>query len=160
MIVVTREWFMGRAERERWLLAAMLAIALPLLLYLLIYAPMSRALEAAKDRHVAAVEQNGRVKAQLLQLREGAATTTSAPPIGDLALLVGESAGRSGIALATTEARGTGVAVSLSATSTTAAFRWLRELEAQGAVVTDLKVTPVPGGSFAVTAQFSRRDNP
>lgn len=158
MILVVRDWFMGRAERERWLIAAMLAIALPLLIYLLVYAPLERALGESRERHIAAVQLNARTKAQLAQLEESR-SLPGTPAVSDLALLVGESAGRSGITVASTEPRGAGVAVSLAGASSTSALRWLQELEAQGAVVTDMQVTPAPDGTLAITAKLGRRGN-
>ena len=63
MIVAVREWYVSRSERERRLILIMLAIAVPLLAWLIVVLPLSQARESALERHVEAIDRNGRVRA-------------------------------------------------------------------------------------------------
>ena len=99
MIGSVRRWFVARSRRERLLTAVMLAIAVPLLVWALIYRPVEDALTAAKTRNVEAVQQHGRVVAQLAQLKE-AGSAIRAPLVGEPGIVLAESARRNGIVLA------------------------------------------------------------
>ena len=79
MIGSVRRWFVARSRRERLLTAVMLAIAVPLLVWALIYRPVEDALTAAKTRNVEAVQQHGRVVAQLAQLKEAGSAIRASP---------------------------------------------------------------------------------
>lgn len=154
-MVHTRQWFLARSRREQLLLSAMLAIALPLLAWLLVYRPVGAALTSARERNVAAVQEHGKVVARLAQVKQ-AAPATSMPPTGDIAVLVSESAGRNGVILASNSMQGPDVAAFVTqAGPVTAALRWLQELEGRGVAVRELQITPA-GGGVAVTAQVAR----
>lgn len=155
MIANARHWFLARSRREQLLLTAMLALALPLLAWLLVYRPVDAALTSARARNVAAVHEHGRVVAQLAQLKQ-TAPATSTPATGDLALLVSVSAGRHGVVLASNSMQGPdAMAFVTQAGPVTAPLRWLQELEEQGVAVRELQLTPAPGG-VSVTGQVAR----
>ena len=149
-------WYGSRSSREQRLLLAMLAIAVPVLLWLLVYQPVTRALEGAWDRHAEAVDRHGRVLASVEALK-GAARPVAAAPAGEMAALASESAGRSGLTLASAAAQGSDrAAVSIAAGAPQAMLTWLRGLEAQGVLVEDLRMTPAPDGTVALTAVLTR----
>ena len=151
-------WFMGRTPRERWLIALMLAIALPMLAYFAIYSPLMASIERAEQRHNAAVRNHGLVLARIAQLdqvrRPAVAVAAGAAP---LSLRVTEAATLAGVSLTANEPRGTGSAlITLAPSAPTAALRWLRQLEEQGVIVRELAITPQPGGQVVVTATLSQ----
>lgn len=150
-------WYRGRSEREQRLLLLMLAIALPLLLWLLVYRPVTGALESAWDRHREAVERHGRVLAAVDAMK-AARQAVAAPVVGEMAALAGESAGRSGLTLSSAAAQGPDRAsVSIAGGEPRLMLAWLRGLEQQGVVVEDLRMTPAPDGSVSLTAVLARR---
>ncbi|WP_300975004.1 type II secretion system protein GspM [Sphingomonas sp. LHG3406-1] len=152
-----RDWWLGRTVRERWLVALMLAILLPLLAWLLVARPLIVALEQAQQRHVQAVRQHGLVLAQVTQLRSApriAAGSTAAAPI---ALRVTDAAARGGISLSANQPLGpSSTAITLAPASPTAALRWLRQLEPSGIVVRELGITPQGNGLVVVNATLTQ----
>ena len=156
---VLRDWFMGRTERERWLIALMLAIAVPMLIYFAVYRPLTQSIERAQQRHVEAVRTHGLVLARIAQLNS-AQRPTLAPTGGSnasLSLRVTEAAALAGVSLSANEPRGEGSAtITLAPAVPTSALRWLRQLETQGIIVRELSVTPQPGGLVVATATLSR----
>lgn len=148
-------WFQARSEREQRLILVMLAVALPVLLWLLVWRPVELALDGAQERHAEAVQRNGRVKAAAAALKQ--ARQPRETPAGDLAAYVGEAAGRAGLSLSSAEAQGPErAAVTIASGDTRAMIGWLRTLEQQGLVVRDLRLTPAGDGSAALTAVLSR----
>jgi general secretion pathway protein M len=151
------DWFRGRSVREQRLLLAMLAIALPLLLWLLVWRPVDAALTGAWDRHAEAVDRHGRVLAAAEALEAGARPGPTLAT-GEIAALAGEAAGRSGLTLASAAPQGPDrAAVSIAAGEPRAMLAWLRGLEEQGVVIDDLRMTPAPDGTVALTAVLARR---
>jgi general secretion pathway protein M len=156
MMMALRGWYLERSPRERWLLGAMLAIALPLLLWALVYRPMVDGLEAAKQRHVAAVQRHALLLGQLAQLRDGVQLVQGASG-ADVTLVAGESAMRAGLALSGNTAQGPDAAsVAVAAAPAPAALAWLQQLEGRGIRVRELSITPQPGGMVVVSAQLAR----
>jgi general secretion pathway protein M len=154
-----RDWFMARTARERWLLALMLAIALPLLAYAGVYRPLMAAIERAEQRHVAAVRNHGLVLARLSQLEQAQRPALGAAPVSTapVSLRITEAAALAGVSLTANEPRGlTSAVITLAPAAPTAALRWLRQLETQGIIVRELAITPQPGGQVVVTATLSR----
>jgi general secretion pathway protein M len=152
-------WFMGRTPRERWLIALMLAIALPLLAFYAIYRPLTLSIERAEQRHVAAVRNHGLVLSRLAQLDQAQRPAVAAPPAGSapLALRVTEAAALAGVSLTANEPRGAGSAlITVAPSAPTATLRWLRQLEEQGIIVRELTITPQPGGQVVATATLSQ----
>lgn len=150
-------WYRGRSEREQRLLLLMLVIAVPLLLWLLVYRPVTGALDAAWDRHRDAVERHGQVLAAV-DAAKAARQPIAAPVAGEIAALAGESAGRAGLTLSSAAAQGSDRAsVSIAGGEPRAMLAWLGQLEAQGVAVEDLRMTPAPDGSVSLTAVLARR---
>lgn len=151
------DWWLGRTVRERWLIAAMLAILLPLLAWLLVARPLVVALDAAQQRHVAAVRQHGQVLAQVAQLK-AAPRIAGGPSTGaPIALRITEAAAQASLSLSANQPAGpTTTAITLAPTSPAAALRWLRQLEGSGIVVRELAITPQPGGLVVVSATLAQ----
>jgi general secretion pathway protein M len=153
MIVALRHWYSGRSLREQRLILAMLAIALPLLAWLLIVAPLSRAYDDALERHLAAVDRNGRVRA----LAGGGTESRTGAPAGDLALLVTDSAGRAGLTLDSNSPAGAhAVTVAVAQASPTAVTQWLSSVEGHGLRLDNLRIVPAGPGGVSLTAQVWR----
>ncbi len=154
MIVQVREWVGTRSLREQRLLLLMAAIALPLLLWLLVVRPVAAAYDAALERHLEAVDRNGRVRA--LAAAEGR-TVSGASSTADLALVIAERAAQSGLTLDSNSASGPNdVSIVISEGQTIATTQWLAQLEREGFQVADLRMTPTAGGNVAVTARLVR----
>lgn len=156
---IIRDWYLARSSRERWLIALMLGIAIPLLAYLLVYRPLVSSIEQAQQRHVVAVRNHGLVLARIAQLdaAQRPAVTASAGGTAPLSLRVTEAAAQAGVALSANEPRGASSAViTLAPAPPTAALRWLRQLEGQGIIVRELAITPQTGGQIVATATLSR----
>ncbi len=156
MIIRVRDWYGSRSLRERRLLLLMSAVALPLLIWLLIVRPVGNAYDAALERHLAAVDLNGRVRA-LAQGGTGRPITNAGAPGSDIALVIAERAAQSGLVLDSNSAAGPNeVTISIGAAPTIAATQWLAQLERDGFTVNDLSMTPTPDGNVAVTARLVR----
>jgi general secretion pathway protein M len=157
MIVSIRSWYLERSVRERWLIALMAAIAVPLLAWLLILAPLNAAYDNALERHLEAVDRNGRVRA-LANARQAATPVVVAAPGGaDLALIVAEAATQAGLSLESTNPAGPdAVTISIARARPAAAVQWLREFELRGIRVEDLRMTPGTDGTVAVNARLAR----
>lgn len=157
MIVRVREWYAVRSVREQRLLMAMAAIALPLLAWLLIVQPLGRAYDEALEEQLEAVDRHGRV----LALVEAASRTGPARPVsaatGDLQLHLTESASQAGIALqSATPVDSDTIDVAIEASTAPSIGRWLRDLEARGIAVQELRMTPQANGMASLTARLAR----
>lgn len=159
-LLTARDWFLSRSSRERWLLALMLAIAVPLFAWVAVYRPVMAALETAKERHVTAVRNHGLVLARIAQI-DGASRPSASAPAGEgatLALQVTAAAAQAGVTLGSNEPRGADSAVvTLAPAPPTAALRWLRQLEGSGAIVRELTITPQNDSNVVVGATLTRR---
>jgi general secretion pathway protein M len=157
MIVTIREWYVARTVRERRLLLLMLTIAVPLLAWLLVVMPLSKAYEEALERHLEAVDRNGRVRA-LAEAQEAArppVVPVAAAP--ELALLVAEAATQAGLTLDSNSAAGPDeVNIAIGQARPAAAVQWLRDFELRGIRVQDLRMTPGADGTVSVTARLVR----
>lgn len=155
---VARDWFLARSLRERWLLALMLAVAVPLLAWATVYRPLISALETAKERHVVAVRMHGLVLARVAQI-EGASRPAVADPASSgasLPLRITAAAAQAGVSLATNEPRGaTSAVVTLAPAAPMAAIRWLRQLEGEGIIVRELTITPQADTTVLVAATLT-----
>ena len=148
-------WFRGRSAREQRMLLVMLTVAAPVLLWLLVWRPLTGALDAARERHAEAVERHGRVQAAAAALK-GAGRPVAAPP-GDLASYVGQAASNSGLSLTAADAQGPNrTAVTIASGDPRAMIGWLRGFEQQGLVVRELRMAPATGGSASLTAVVAR----
>ena len=151
MIVVVRDWYGQRSVREQRLLLAMLAIALPLLVWLALVVPIERAYDRALERHLEAVDRHARI----LSLAERAKGAPARRPVqvADLGLFLTDNARQAGLTATPSAAPQPGASlVTIASASAPAALEWLRRLEASGYVVSDVRIAPAANGSVAVTA--------
>lgn len=157
MIVHVRQWYISRTRREQLLLALMAAIAVPLLGWLLIVMPLGKAHDEALERHMQAVDRQGRVAAlaEVLKAQPGQA---GIPRNVDLQLVVTEAAGLAGVTLAEASPAGPdAVTVAITNSTAAAAGEWVRSLEARGLTVDELRMTPNAEGGVNVSARLARR---
>lgn len=153
MIRSMTHWLAARSARERWLLAAMAAILLPLLAYLLLVAPLSSAYRDSLQEHLLAVDRNGRVKA----LAEEASNpgSTVAPSAPDLALYLIDDARQRGI-----EASGQGDAVratiSVQRAAPGALLSWLNALETTGLALASVRIASTGDGAASAELVVAR----
>ena len=157
MIVTVREWYVSRSERERRLILIMLAIAVPLLAWLLVVLPLSLARESALERHVEAIDRNGRVRALADPDRSARPAVAALAAGPDLPLVIAEAATQAGLTLDSTTAAGPDdVSISIAQARPTAAVQWLRDFELRGIRVEDLRMTPGADGTVSLTARLVR----
>ena len=157
MIVVVRKWFSSRSLREQRLLIAMTVIASLLLLWLVVVRPLNLAYAAALERHLAAIDRNGQVKA-MAEANTGRAAPTANVGGADITLVLAERAAQSGLVLASNNATGPNDAsISIATASAIAASQWLARLEQDGFEVRDVAMTPAADNKVAVTARLVRR---
>lgn len=157
MIVRVREWYVARSARERLLILLMLAIAAPLLAWLLVVQPLGRVYQEALDRHLEAVDRNGRVRA----LADAAGSAVRAPPASaarqELGLVVADAAARAGIALDSNSPAGPGtVSVAIGQAPPGAVMQWLREFEQSGIRIEELRIAPSGERTVSVSARLAR----
>lgn len=154
MIGELRAWYVGRSRREQLMLLLMLAVALPVLAWLLVVRPLSAAYDRALTDHLEAVDRHGRV----LALTSGSPRSVRGGEFGgDLQQLVTQTAGQVGIALGRVVPAGPN-AIEVSGTGARApsVTQWLQQLEARGATVEQLTMSPLPDGSINLSARLVR----
>lgn len=157
MILSLRHWFAGRSPRERWMIVLMLAIAVPVLAWLLVLRPLNSAYDAALQRHLEAVDRNGRVRMLAEVARKQPASSPVVAPIADIGLVVAEAATQSGLTLDGNNPAGpNSVSVSASQGSALQALQWLRDVEARGLVVQEWRITPNGTGTVSLTARIAK----
>lgn len=157
MIVTIRQWVLARSVRERGLLLAMLAIAIVLFAWLLVILPLRAAYASSLERHLVAIDRHGRVLALAEAARTAPSRSAAAPPAGDLALVVGDSARAAGLVLDRNTAAGAqGLDIVIAKAAPSAALGWLGGLERNGYRVEQLQVTPGIDGTVAVSARLVR----
>lgn len=146
-------WWDARSERERWLVGAMLVLALILLLWLLIVRPLSDALDAAKMRHgeaaIALAEARARARPGLAGGRAAA---------GPADAIVARTAAAAGFPGARVAAQGPGRATAaLDAARAQALFAWLAQMEQEGLVVERLRVQANPDRTLSAEMTLGAR---
>jgi general secretion pathway protein M len=153
-----REWYEARSQREQRLLLAMIAIALPLLAWLLVVRPLNNAYDDALQAQLEAVDRHGRVLA-LADTAKSKSVSGPHPSAGaDLQLVVTESASQTGIALqGATPAGLDSIDVTIAGTSAPAVGQWLQGLEAHGVSVQELRMTPQGQAVVSMSARLARR---
>ena len=148
MIVVLQRWFDARSVRERRLLQAMAAIALPLLLYLALIAPLTASYRDTLRDHLAAVDRNGRVKALAEPVAPPAGRQSR--PVGDLALFLADEARQRGIT-ASAEGSAARASVTVDQSSPSALFAWMAALEASGYRLEEVRIAPLAEGGVSAS---------
>ena len=157
MRAIVRDWFLGRTKREQQLILLMLALALPLLAWLLVVRPLSAAYDDALQDHLAAVDRHGRVLAMAEAARSSPARPVEAGK-ADLQLIVTEAASQAGITLQGATASGANaVDVTVAGGRATALGQWLAQFEARGITVQQMTMTPQPDGTVNMSARLVRR---
>ncbi len=156
-MTAVRDWYVARTQREQRLILLMLAIALPVLVWLLVVLPLNRAYDDAVQDHLAALDRHGRVLAL-----SDAAKSLPANPVkaskADLQLIVTQAAGQAGIALQGTTPNGSNaIDVSVAGSRATVLAQWLAQFEAQGISVQQMTMTPQPDGTVSMSARLARR---
>jgi len=157
MIVAVREYYASRSVRERRLLLAMSAIALPLLLYLAVIMPLGRAYDTALEEQLEAVDRNGRVRAMVSVARSGGPRVPAPADGADIALVVTEAATQLGLTVDSNSPAGpNAVTIGISQARAGAAVGLLRDFESRGIRVEDLRMTPSGDGTVSMTARLAR----
>lgn len=157
MIVTIREWYGSRSARERRLIGLMLAVAAPLLAWLLVVQPLSDAYDKALERHLQAIDRNGRVRALADPSRAARPAVVSTEVGADLSLVVAEAATQAGLTLDGNAASGPdSVTIAIAQARPAAAVQWLRDFELRGILVEDLRMTPGADGTVSVNARLVR----
>ena len=148
------EWWSQRSERERRLLLVMLGLFALVLGWLLVVRPLGEALDAAKERHGAAVVALAEAKART---RVAVPSPASAPAL-PIDSLVSRSATEAGFANARVAGQGpTRATVAIDAARPQALFGWAARLEAQGVAVASLRARANADQTLAVEAAFLAR---
>ncbi|MBA2466976.1 MAG: type II secretion system protein M, partial [Sphingomonas sp.] len=157
VIVTVREWYVARSVRERWLIMLMIGIAAPLLAWLLVVVPLDNAYDTALQRHLEAIDRNGRIRALADPERSVRSTLAPVATGPDLQLVIAESAAQAGLTLDSNAAIGPdAVTVTIAQARATAAVQWLRDFETRGIRVEDLRMTPGADGTVLVAARLVR----
>ena len=148
------EWWSQRTERERRLLLVMLGLFALVLGWLLVVRPLGDALDAAKERHGAAVVALAEAKARTQVAAPSPASVPALPIDGR----VSRSATEAGFANARVVGQGpTRATVAIDAARPQALFGWVARLEAQGVAVASLRARANADQTLAVEAAFLAR---
>ena len=156
-MTAVRDWFVGRTRREQGLILLMLAIALPVLAWLLVVRPLKAAYDAALDEHLSAIDRRGRV----LALAEAAKSRPSRrleANKADLQLVVTQAASEAGITLQSAKPSGANeVDVAVIGGRAITLGQWLAQFEARGIIVQEMAMAPLPDGTVTMSARLARR---
>ena len=157
MTLTALNWFHRRTKREQHLVLLMLLIALPVLVWLLVVRPVSAAYDIALREHLNAIDRNGRVLALADAAKTTPARRVEASRV-DLQLLVTQAASQAGIKLQGANANGpNAVDVTVAGGRATELAQWLAQFEAQGIVIQQMTMTPLPDGTVNMSARLARR---
>ncbi|MEP6786655.1 MAG: type II secretion system protein M [Sphingomonadales bacterium] len=150
MMDQARDWWMGRDQRERWLLGIMFVLIGFVLLWLLIIRPINSMHETAQIRLNAATLDAGRIAAAAEGITR--ARKTAPPALGmSLPTAVGQAAEANGFTLSRLDGQGGDRAtIAISSARAPALFTWLRALEQQGIIVDKLTLRTNSDATLAV----------
>ena len=150
-------WWRLRSAREQRLLLAMAVLALVVGIWLLVIRPLGLALDAARERHGAAVIAAAEVKRNAALLR-GAGRAGSPALAGAVGAIIAQSASEAGFPIDRLEPQGaTRATIAIEAVRPQAFFAWLARMEAAGLVVERVSATPNRDQTLAVQAAFRAR---
>jgi general secretion pathway protein M len=153
MIERLRPWFDARSQREKYMLVAMVALAIIALVWGLIVLPVTDGLSSARERHADAVlrlaETQARVKdVAVIEKQRGT------PLTGALDAAIRDRANEAGFALASVGAESADrVQISIASARPGALVGWLAGLESAGILVESLSTTD--NGDRTVAAQMT-----
>lgn len=157
MIENARNWFAGLSQRERILVGVAGLLLAGLVGYYGIARPMFGAMTVAEERYLDAIEQQARIDAKVAALQQpvdGDVVKFS----GTIDAFVGQSAGETGIAVASvTPQSDSRVNMVVESAKPTALFGWLARIEREGIAVESLSVNPA--GSGTISATMTLRSN-
>ena len=157
MSPTVRDWFLARSPREQRLILVMVAIALPILAWLLVARPLSAAYDDALNDHLAAIDRRGRVLALAEAAKAKPARRIEASK-ADLQLVVTQAASQAGITLQGANPSGqNAIDVTVAGGPATALAQWLAQFEAQGIAVQQMTMTPLPDGTVNMSARLAKR---
>lgn len=153
-----RSWFWDRPTSERYILGALGAALIIVVLIFGVFRPLSSALQASSERYAQAVINAARVEAKLAALN--APKPKSRPALtGPIEEVVGQSAAIKGFSpeqlSRQDDAR---VSLTIPAAQAQALYLWLAELEQGGIQPEALTVTPQGEGILTVQATLRRVD--
>lgn len=150
-----RSWYFGLSLRERRLVLLMIAVAVPVLLWLAVWRPVAAAHDTALENYRMALDRNGRIAA-MTGVTEG--DERPAPVIdGSLAAWLLNHASERGLVLARQEDLSDARAeVEMGAAGPADIARWLGALEAEGLRIENVRLGPSPNGGVAMTATVGR----
>ena len=151
-----RSWFGGLSAREKRLVLLMIAIAVPVLIWLALWRPVAAAHDEALGGYRMALDRNGRIAA-MTGLTAG--EERPAPVVdGSLAAWLLDHATAQGLVLARQEdLSDTRAEVELGAAGASDVARWLSALEAEGLRIEQVRLGPSPNGGVAMTAIIGSR---
>ena len=147
------QWWAGRSQRERVLLLVMLALALPILAWLLVLRPIDNALETARADHWAATTR-------LIQVRSDAGLLKSAAVSANetAQAIAARSASAAGFVPSRLDPTPDGKAMlSLPSAKPAALARWLEALDREGIIVETISMRPNSDATVAVEAVLRAR---
>lgn len=156
MIESFRSWWDNHSVAERALMA-LLGVALAIvLLWLVVWRPVTDGLDAGWARQGAALDRYGSVRAKVEALKRlPASPQRGGSPVEQL---VSQSAAEAGFTLDRVGSSGTGMSVSIASARTGPLLSWLSQIEGAGVAVQSISI--VPGqtpGTVAVQAVFQDR---
>lgn len=149
------QWWAGRSQRERVMLIVMLAIALPILAWLLILRPIDSALETARNDHWVATTR-------LIQVRSDAGLLKNTTAIANetAQAIAARSASAAGFVPSRLDPTPDGKAMlTLPSAKPAALARWLSALDREGVFVETITVRPNSDSTVAVEAVLRPRKN-
>lgn len=146
-----RNWFAGLSPRERRLVLLMIALAIPVLLWLAVWRPVAAAHGEALENYRMALDRNGRIAAMTGMV---AGDDQPAPVIdGSLATWLLDHATQQGLALSRqSDLSETRAEIEMNAATPADAARWLGALEVEGLRIENFRFSPSPEGGVQMTA--------
>ncbi|GAA4770006.1 hypothetical protein GCM10023219_15570 [Stakelama sediminis] len=156
------QWWLGRSRRERNLLLLMLAIAVPILLWLLVVRPLDTAFTTARLSLNESIARHGRIIAKADALM--AAPVPDAPKgkpldtLASLSVLVADAASQIGLTLDSANPVGSNaIDIRIAQARPAAVTGMLSHLETRGLSVESMRMTPAGTGTVSVSARLVRR---
>jgi general secretion pathway protein M len=149
-------WWSNHSVAERTLMSLLgIAIAV-VLLWLVIWRPVTDGLDAGWARQGAALDRYGSVRDKVAALKAlPAAPQRAGLPVEQL---VSQSAAEAGFTLDRVGSSGTGMSVSIAAARTAPLLSWLSQIEAAGIAVQSISIVSGQApGTVAVQAVFQDR---
>ena len=155
MIAGVQRWWQALSARERLLVGIAAGLTALVVGWLLVAAPLARALTGAEEALDAAIDRRAAVSARVAAVRRAQAAGAHPARAGDdapLDLRLAQSAAEAGFTLARNEVQGGRVTIAVANARARAAMAWIDRLEQSGLIVDDLTLRPNADGTVALTA--------